>query len=339
MEILENISLKNYNTFGLDVSAKNFCTLKNEEDFITLSKTIEYHSQSHLILGGGSNILFTEDYNGLIIKNEIKGIEVVEENEDEVIVKVGSGEIWHSFVLYAINQNWGGIENLSLIPGTVGAAPIQNIGAYGTEVKDIITKVDVIDKKSLIKETILNSECDFDYRNSIFKSKHKGQYLILYVYFKLNKNSHQINSSYGAINKVLEEKSIVTPNIKDISNAVIKIRQSKLPDPAEIGNAGSFFKNPIISKDEFDQFIKKYPEAPHYTINDSEIKVPAGWLIEQCGWKGKVVGNTGSHKNQALVLVNYGNANGDEIRNLAFEIVKSVKNQYGIDIEPEVNII
>ena len=339
MEILQNISIKRYNTFGLDIKAKYFCVVKTKEEFIEVMQSNTFKNNTHLILGGGSNILFTEDYQGLIIKNEMKGIEVVKENEKHIEIAVSSGEIWHDLVLYCITNNWGGIENMSLIPGTVGAAPIQNIGAYGKEIKDYLVKVEVIDKASLKTSYFDNQNCVFDYRNSIFKSKLKGKYFISKVFLKLDKSPHKINVKYGDILSTLTQNNISKPNIKDVSDAVIEIRQSKLPDPSKLGNAGSFFKNPIISQKAFDEFIIKHPSAPHYIVGKDAIKIPAGWLIEQIGWKGKVIGQTGSHKKQALVLVNYGQAKGEEIKQLALNIIDSVKKHFNIEIEPEVNII
>jgi UDP-N-acetylmuramate dehydrogenase len=288
--------------------------------------------------GGGSNILLTQDFKGMVVKMNLKGIEKVYENEDNVWLKTNSGEIWHDFVIHCVAENLGGVENLSLIPGCIGAAPMQNIGAYGAEIKDTVDEVMAVEINTgkLVKFT--NAECEFGYRESVFKQKFKGKYIIVSVTFKLNKNP-VINAQYGAISEVLQQKGINNPSIKDISNAVIEIRQSKLPDPKILGNSGSFFKNPEIPLALFQQLKLNYPSMPGYPVNEENIKVPAGWLIEQCGYKGKVIGNTGAHKNQALVLVNYGNASGYEIYRVAMEIQNSVRDKFGVFIIPEVNII
>lgn len=337
MEFLKNHSLRPYNTFGIDVQSNEFVNVQSLEDVQSLIKE-EYFQNQPLILGGGSNILFTKDYEGVVIKNDIKGIDIITEDDQTVTIAVKGGEVWHELVLHTVDQGWGGIENMSLIPGTVGAAPIQNIGAYGVEVKDVITEVIAINLSNGELETFNNEACQFGYRMSTFKSDLKGKYFIYEVRLQLSKQA-TVNVSYGAITSTLEKEGITQPSIKDVSNAVIAIRQSKLPDPAEIGNSGSFFKNPVIAKSHFEEVQAKFPEIVHYPVNDQEVKVPAGWLIEQCGWKGKVVGNTGCHKNQALVLVNYGNANGTEVHKLALAIQKSVKDKFTIDIYPEVNII
>ena len=292
-----------------------------------------------LILGGGSNILLTKDFNGLVIKNQITGIEIVHEDEHYVTVKVGGGEIWHQFVLHAIDNNWGGIENLSLIPGTVGAAPMQNIGAYGIEIKEVFESLTAVDLKTGHTKTFNKEACKFGYRESIFKLSAKGQYFIADVTFKLTKSNHQINTSYGAIQDVLKERNIANPTIKDVSDAVISIRKSKLPDPKEIGNSGSFFKNPTIDKIDYEGLKIEFPDIPGYIVSDNEVKVPAGWLIEQCGWKGLKRGEIGVHKNQALVLVNYGGGKGIEIADLSKEIQQSVIDKFGIELTPEVNFI
>jgi len=267
-----------------------------------------------------------------------KGITVESSDDESVIIKCGGGVVWHDLVLWAIEQGYGGIENLSLIPGTVGAAPIQNIGAYGVELKDVFIKLDGVRLATREHFTFTKKGCKFGYRDSIFKGRHKGEFIITQVYLKLSKKPI-VNTSYGAIAKVLAEKGIDMPTIKDVSDAVIAIRQSKLPDPAVIGNAGSFFKNPVISKSSFDKVIAEHPDMPSYPQDDGQVKVPAGWLIEQCGWKGKQVGNTGAHKNQALVLVNYGDATGEEVLALSEEIIKSVFLKFGIGLSREVNVI
>jgi UDP-N-acetylmuramate dehydrogenase len=335
MEIEQNISLKPYNTFGIEVSSKKFVEVNNLEE---LSAIISTNSDPILILGGGSNMLFTQDFNGLVIKNNFKGIVVVEESENDITLKVGAGEIWHEFVLYCIANNYSGIENLSLIPGNVGASPMQNIGAYGVEVKDLITNVEAFHLKEMKSVSFTNEECEFDYRSSIFKTSQKGNYFITAVTFKLHQKAN-VNTSYGAIEAELLNMNITHPTIKDVSNAVINIRTSKLPDPKKIGNSGSFFKNPLVSADLKNKILAKHPDAPNYSQPNGEFKMAAGWLIEKCGWKGKRIGNYGVHANQALVLVNYGGAKGIDIFQLSEDIVESVYQTFGIKLEREVNII
>lgn len=337
MTLLNNVSLKPYNTFGLDVKAKHFAEVNSLTEF--KQALIESENEAHLFVGGGSNLLLTKDYDGLVILNKIKGIQLESETEDHVIIKAYSGENWHKFVMYCVDHNWGGIENLSLIPGTIGAAPMQNIGAYGMEIEQVFETLEAINLETLAIENFNKVECEFGYRESVFKRKKKGQYFIYSVTFRLTKK-HKINIDYGDIKVILEQQNIAPElaSIKDVSNAVIAIRQSKLPDPKVLGNCGSFFKNPTISIDQFEGLKIKFPSIKGYANNDG-IKVPAGWLIEQCGWKGKRVGNTGSHAQQALVLVNYGGASGHEVYQLALDIIKSVKDTFGITLEPEVNII
>lgn len=322
---------------GLDVKADQVLTLNKKEELPGLFKK-KVFLEKHMVLGGGSNVLFKSDFDGLVILNRISGIEIISENEDEVIIKVGAGEVWHDLVMHCVNNGWGGIENLSLIPGTVGAAPMQNIGAYGVEIKEVFTELNAYDIENGEFKTFSNKECEFAYRSSVFKTHLKGKYIICEVSFSLSKKPI-INSSYGAIQKTLEKKGISNPGIQDISQAVIEIRKSKLPDPAEIGNCGSFFKNPVVEKRLANNLGKKYPQMPRYPIDENHVKIPAGWLIEKAGWKGKKIGNTGSHKDQALVLVNYGNANGEEIAQLALDIQKDISIRFDILLEPEVNII
>lgn len=330
----QNISLKPYNTFGIDVKAKYFATFHTIEQ---LSELLD-NKQSTLILGGGSNILFTDNFNGLVLKNELKGIQLVKEDDSYVYVRSGAGENWHYFVLYCINHNWGGVENLSLIPGNVGASPMQNIGAYGVEIKDIFYSLQaysIADKK--LHEFSL-SDCEFGYRESVFKRKYKGQYVITAVTYRLNKKP-QFNTSYGAIVQELEKMQVKELSVKAISAAVINIRSSKLPDPGVIGNAGSFFKNPEITTAQFDILKARFPAIVGYVLPDNNIKLAAGWLIEQCGWKGYRKGDAGCHAKQALVLVNYGNATGSQIYDLSTEILQSVRDKFGVQLEREVNII
>lgn len=333
--IAHNISLKPYNTFGIDVDAKKFITVSSVSKLKEVLSLEEYPEK--FILGGGSNMLLTKNVEALVIQLNLRGKEILEKDEDYTYIKAKAGENWHEFVLWAIDNNLGGIENLSLIPGNVGTAPIQNIGAYGVELKDVFYSCEALNTKTLETKVFSKEACEFGYRDSYFKNN-KGLYIITSVTFKLKSEPKNINISYGAIESELEKQNITTPSIKDVSDAVISIRKSKLPDPKELGNSGSFFKNPIISDADFKELQQKNPAVPHYIVSSSEIKIPAGWLIEQCGFKGKRFGDAGVHKNQALVLVNYGNATGEEIWNLALKIQKSVKEKFGITIEPEVNI-
>ena len=335
MNILKNISLKPFNTFGIDVKARQFVDIISIDEL----KEIIKKENEFFLLGGGSNLLLTDDIQKTVIHINTKGIEVIRETNDHVYVKVHAGENWHHFVLWCIEHNYGGVENLSLIPGNVGTAPIQNIGAYGVELKDVMHSLEALEIESVVAKIFSNKECEFGYRNSVFKNKLKGKYVITSVTFELTKNTHKLNSSYGAIQTELDKNKIKTPSIKDISDAVIAIRQSKLPDPVEIGNSGSFFKNPVISIRDFERLQKKYPKIPHYVISNKEIKVPAGWLVEQCGFKGKRFGDAGVHKNQALVLVNYGKATGKEILELSKKIQSSVLEKFRIKLDAEVNIL
>jgi UDP-N-acetylmuramate dehydrogenase len=340
MNIKENISLKNYNTFGIDVYAKYFTEFNNE---IELAESLEYNKLPTancplLTLGGGSNILFTKNFDGFILKNEIKGIEVVNEDAEYVYVKAGAGENWHQFVLYCIDKNLGGVENLSLIPGNVGASPMQNIGAYGLEIKDVFFSLDayhLADKKSVAFNL---NDCAFGYRESVFKNKFRNQFIITNVTYKLKKQPI-FNTSYGAIEQELEKMGITQLSIKAISDAVINIRSSKLPNPKEIGNAGSFFKNPEVEHSKFEILSSKFPGIVGYTLPNGNVKLAAGWLIEKCGWKAYRNGDVGCHSKQALVLVNYGNAKGEDIYNLSTQIITSVKEKFGVVLEREVNII
>lgn len=333
-----NYPLLELNTFHMHVHAKWFSSFKTEQELRSLLEHQTVQQEKVLILGGGSNILFTEDFEGVVLKNEWKGIAVTEETPDRVHIEVGAGEVWHELVLYAVNKGWGGIENMSLIPGSVGASPIQNIGAYGVEVKDVLSYVDAMHVETLDIRRFSNQECKFGYRDSIFKRAEKGKWVITKVGFILSKDASP-NTSYGAINDTLNKKGITSPTIKDVSDAVISIRQSKLPDPSKIGNCGSFFKNPEISKTQFESLQALYPDMICYPINDAIVKVPAGWLIEKAGWKGKTFGNYGVHKDQALVLVNYKDASGDLIKHLALDITHSIWEKFGIQLETEVNII
>lgn len=337
MEIKHNISLKTYNTFGIDVKAKSFVSVNTTKDLVTLLNT--YQDQPKFILSGGSNMLLTKDITDLVIHINLKGKSIVSESEEHILIKCNAGENWHEFVLWCLEHNYGGLENMSLIPGNVGTSPIQNIGAYGVELKDTFHSCEALNLKTLEIETFTNSDCKFEYRNSIFKTTVKGLYIILNVTFKLSTKNHHLKVDYGAIKEQLIQNSISTPTIKDISNAVIAIRQSKLPDPKEIGNSGSFFKNPVISNEAFTNLLKNFPEAPCYKVSTSAVKVPAGWLIETAGFKGKTFGNYGVHKKQALVLVNYGGASGNDILKLSKLIQETVLRIFDIEIEAEVNIL
>ncbi len=335
MNIIQNQSLKKYNTFGIDAKAKEFVAVNS---ISTLIEAIA-STKDLFILGGGSNMLLTQDIQKLVVHVNLKGIELIDENEDFVIVRAQAGENWHEFVLWCIDQNFGGIENLSLIPGNVGTTVIQNIGAYGVEIKDTMFSCEALNRSTLEIETFTNVQCQFDYRESIFKNELKEQYIITAVSFKLSKKNHAVSTNYGAIEAELLKKNIQNPTLKEVSNAVIAIRQSKLPDPKELGNSGSFFKNPIISKTDYEKAKAVHPEMPHYVVSENSVKVPAGWLIEQAGFKGKRFGDAGVHKNQALVLVNYGTATGAEIVALSKNIQQTILDQFGIAIEAEVNII
>ena len=335
MKIQKNVNLKKYNTFGMDVEASLFATFSAVEELQQL--ILENKGQELFILGGGSNLLLTQNIDQLVLKNEIRGISVVAETQDDIHLKVGAGEVWHEFVLFCVQNNYNGVENLSLIPGNVGASPMQNIGAYGIEVKDVIIEVEALKISTGNLQTFSNEDCKFGYRESIFKGEVKGQYIITNVTFKLQKNA-KVNTSYGAIEQELNSKGIHNPSIKDVSDAVISIRKSKLPDPAEIGNAGSFFKNPIIPFSLYESLKVKYPTLPSYPSTPGFVKVPAGWLIEQAAWKGKTFENYGVHKNQALVLVNYGSASGKQIWDLSTQIIADIQGKFGIELEREVNV-
>jgi UDP-N-acetylmuramate dehydrogenase len=337
MTVQQNISLKKYNSFGISAQAKFFCEINSVAD---LSKALQLEEYANkFIISGGSNMLITQDIAALVLHINMKGIEVISETEDNIFLKVMAGENWHQMVLWTLQKGFGGLENMSLIPGNTGTAPIQNIGAYGVELKDSFESCEAMDIVTQKIRTFSKEECRFGYRDSYFKNEGKGKFIITSVTFKLTRRNHQLNTSYGAIETELEKNDISMPTINDVSNAVISIRQSKLPDPAELGNSGSFFKNPVVSKSEFESFTKENSEAPFYKIAEDAYKIPAGWLIEQCGYKGKRFGDAGVHKNQALVLVNYGNASGIEILNLAQRIIQSVEEKFQIRITAEVNII
>ena len=337
MHIQQNISLKPYNTFGIDAKAKYFVSVNSVSELEEILKSKDYPNS--FILGGGSNMLLTKDIDALVIHINIKGIEIVSENNGTVIVKAKAGENWHEFVLWCLKNDFGGIENLSLIPGNVGSAPIQNIGAYGVELKDVFVSCETLEVKNQKLKTFSNTDCNFGYRESIFKQDVKGQYIITSVTVQLSTKNHKLNTEYGTISEQLKDMRITDPTIQDISKAVIAIRQSKLPDPKEIGNSGSFFKNPIISDQHLKRLKTIFPDIPSYVVSPNEVKVPAGWLIEKAGFKGKTFGDYGVHKKQALVLVNYGSAKGIDILKLARLIQKTINRIFDIEIETEVNIV
>lgn len=337
MEIHTDYSLKSYNTFGIEAKAKQFVAVHSLVELQTV--LTENPTNKKFILGGGSNMLLTQNIDALVIHVDLKGKEIIDENDDYAWVESQAGENWHEFVLWTIDQNLGGLENLSLIPGNVGTTPIQNIGAYGVEIKDTFVLCEALHIETQEHVVFKKEECKFGYRESIFKNEVKDEFIITSVVFKLTKRNHQLNTSYGAIETELANQQISKPTLKDVSNAVIAIRKSKLPDPKELGNSGSFFKNPVLLKSYFEKIQKQFPDIPHYVVSETEVKVPAGWLIEQAGFKGKRFGDAGIHKNQALVLVNYGQATGQEILAVAHNIQETILKTYGIQIKAEVNII
>lgn len=337
MRVQENVSLKSYNTFGIDVRASRFVVLDQSTDLEKLPDLPGFQDQK-LILGGGSNLLFRHDFEGLVIQVGLKGIELVREEQEDVWVAVSAGENWHQLVLTCVEKGWGGIENLSLIPGAVGAAPIQNIGAYGVELKDVFDSLEALNLETGAVERFDHAACQFGYRDSVFKREMKGRYLISKVILKLSKQ-HRLNTSYGAIMKELEATGPGPYTIQAVSQAVIRIRQSKLPDPAVLGNAGSFFKNPEVDNSVFERIRESYPNMPFYPVREGITKIPAGWLIQEAGWKGKRFENYGVYERQALVLVNFGGAKGEDIYQLSGDIKASVAEQFGIELEREVNIV
>ncbi len=337
MQILENISLKSFNTFGINANAKYFAELVTEDDVLSFLSIHHPDRDPVLILGGGSNILFSKDFEGTIAKISTKGIELIDEDHDSVVISANAGEGWDDVVKYCVDQGWGGLENLSLIPGNAGTSPVQNIGAYGVEMKEVLHSVEAIHLETHEKKLFTPGECKLDYRDSVFKGPLKGQYMILKVAFRLLKKP-VLNLGYANIREEMEIMNIDHPDIHSVREAVIRIRRRKLPDPAEIGNAGSFFKNPVISEERFIELKDKFPAIVFYTQR-KEHKIPAAWLIEQCGWKGKRFGDVGVHVNQPLVLVNYGNASGNEILDLARRIRESIFERFEILLEQEVNVI
>lgn len=338
MKIEQNVSLKPYNTFGIDAMAKYFSLFSSVEELTEILNSQFSTLNSQLILGGGSNILLTKDFDGIVLKNDIKGIEITDEDEEQVYIKVGAGENWHQFVLFCVNNHYAGVENLSLIPGNVGASPMQNIGAYGVEIKDVFYELEAFHKQEKLIQKFSLSDCEFGYRESVFKNKYKNQFVIANVTYRLHKKP-SFNTSYGAIHQELEKMGVKELNIQSISEAVIHIRSSKLPDPKEIGNAGSFFKNPVITHQQFEELKKVHSSIVAFPSANNQFKLSAGWLIEQCGWKGYRKEDAGCYSKQALVLVNYGNATGKEIFDLSEEIIQSVQKKFNVILEREVNII
>ena len=338
MQIQENISLRQYNSMGIDARARQFSTFGTLETLQELTALSDDGNLAKLVLGGGSNILLTRDFDGMVMKNEMPGADLVSETDTHYYVKVGAGENWNRFVQYSIGRNWAGLENLSLIPGNVGASPMQNIGAYGVEIKDVFEELEAFHLKDKKVVTFTNNDCEFGYRESVFKGRYRDQFVILNVTYRLNKTP-KFNTSYGAIEQELERMGVKELSIRAIADAVIHIRSSKLPDPAKIGNAGSFFKNPSVPAAQYEQLKQHFPGIVGYANPDGSVKLAAGWLIEQCGWKGFRRGDAGCHEKQALVLVNYGNASGADIYELSTEIMNSVQNRFGVALEREVNII
>lgn len=336
MLIKNNISLKAFNTFGINVSAKEFISIESKNELV---KALNLNTSSILVLGGGSNILLTNDIEGLVLHINIKGVKEISSSETSVRVEVSAGENWHEFVCWCLDQNYGGVENLSLIPGNVGTAPIQNIGAYGVELKDTFISCEAINIETKEFRIFTKEDCNFGYRSSIFKEELKGKYIITSVVLELSRNQHTIKTNYGAIESELKNAGIDHPTIQQVSKAVISIRNSKLPDPKIFGNSGSFFKNPVISHTKFKHLKEQFPLVPHYKVSETAVKIPAGWLIETAGFKGKKMGNYGVHDKQALVLVNYGNASGNDLLALSKQIQKAILTIFDIALESEVNIL
>jgi UDP-N-acetylmuramate dehydrogenase len=338
MSIVTDKWLKEFNTFNINVKAKYFTEVNSEEELKQVLNSEEYSKLKKLIIGSGSNILFTKDFNGIVIKNSIPGINIISEDEESVIVEAGAGVTWDDLVQYCVSKNYGGIENLSLIPGTVGAAPIQNIGAYGQELKETFYELKSIITADGKLQTFNNVDCKLSYRNSIFKNELKDKFIVTSVKLKLRK-SPDVNLSYVPVKEEVDKRNINNPTIKDIREIVIDIRKNKLPDPDEFGNAGSFFKNPVITKEKLNVLKKEFPDLKHFVADENNVKIPAAWLIEKCGWKGKRIGNVGTHEKQPLVIINYGNASGDEIYAMALRIINEVKKKFYITLENEVNVL
>jgi UDP-N-acetylmuramate dehydrogenase len=339
MHFAENVELLPYNCFRLRCLARYFLKIGGVDELSAgLDQAETLGIKSQFILGGGSNILFTKNFDGLVLKNEIKGIKILNEDEEHIYVKAGAGESWHEFVMFCVHNDYAGIENLSLIPGNVGASPMQNIGAYGVEIKEVFHELEAFHKKEKTIRKFSLADCEFGYRDSVFKHKYAGEFVITSVTYRLNKRP-VFNISYGAVKQELEKMGVQDLSIQAVSKAVINIRSSKLPDPKEIGNAGSFFKNPVIPNEQFKELKTRFPDIVSFPAGDTHTKLAAGWLIEQCGWKGYRKGDAGCYPRQALVLVNYGHATGQEILQLSEQIIDSVKNKFRVDLEREVNLV
>ena len=338
MKLLQNHTLRNYNTFGVNVSAKLFAEVFSESELENFLNDENFKSQKKIIIGGGSNILFTKDFDGIIIKTSITGITIVEEYDDKVLIESGAGTIWDDLVAYCVNKKFGGIENLTSIPGSVGAAPIQNIGAYGQELSDSFYSLDGFYLDNGKKKIFTKDDCNFAYRNSIFKEELKNKFIITSVRLKLSKNP-EVNTKYKSLREYFLKREMTNPTIKDVRKAVAEIRQSRLPDPKVIGNAGSFFKNPEISFESFDKLKSAFPDVVNFPAGNDKVKISAGWLIEKCGWKGKRVGDVGASPDHALVICNFGQAKGSEILEFALRIKEDVRNKFGITLQEEVNIL
>ncbi len=338
MQLTEHVSLLSLNTFGIEAKARYFAEFASVAELLPLLAIKKERQLQLLVVGGGSNLLLTKDFDGLVLRNKIRGIDILKADDEFVYVRVGAGEVWHDFVRWCIDENLAGLENMSLIPGSVGAAPMQNIGAYGVELKEVFDALEAIHIESGEMHRFNKEECKFGYRESIFKTSHKNQYVITAVHFKVRKQA-ALNTSYGAIEEELRRMQISNAGIKEVSDAVCNIRRSKLPDPLVTGNAGSFFKNPEVLKSFHDELKLRYPELVAYPLANGNMKLAAGWLIEHCGWKGKALGRAGVHSKQALVLVNLGGANGNEVLQLSLQVKASVREKFGVELETEVNII
>lgn len=333
---VQNYSLLAHNTFGIESVAKRFVEYSSEEELIKFIESNIQEKQNLFHIGGGSNLLFVSDYDGTILHSAVKGIEVIDEDELTVSVRVGAGEVWDEFVACAVSRDWYGVENLSYIPGEVGASAVQNIGAYGVEAKDFIQYVETVDLNDGSKRVLTNAQCKYSYRKSVFKSEFKGMYAVTHVVFRLSKIFDPV-LEYGNIRSCIPVETELTASV--LRDTIIDIRKRKLPDPAVQGNAGSFFMNPIITQDKFVALLNEYPDMPYYRLDSDNVKIPAGWMIEQCGWKGRGLGKAGVHDLQALVLVNLGGASGLDILRLCDDVRASVNDKFGIEITPEVNIV
>ena len=337
--IIQQADLTGLNTLGIKAKASKFIEINSTDQIHSLFSEGFFESEDPFILGGGSNVLLKKDINRPVLKIDLDSIEVQAEDEKSATIFAAAGVNWHTLVEWAVQRDFGGIENLALIPGTVGAAPIQNIGAYGVELMDVLESTDYFDIKTGEEKTLKKDACEFGYRDSVFKNRLKGRAIVTGIKLRLSKEPYSINSSYRSLSEYLEKHEVVDPGIKDVFEAVVAIRKSKLPDPKLIGNAGSFFKNPVVGKELFEALSEKFEDIPGYRVSENEVKIPAGWLIEKAGWKGKRVGNVGTYENQALVLVNHGGATGEELWNHALSIQKSVSQKFGVELTPEVNII